>query len=298
MRVSDAGRVSVGSVELAYETIGDRDHPPVILVMGLGGQLHYWPDGFCAELSGRRLQVVRFDNRDVGLSTHLTGADPAGAATSSGALTTVYTLSDLAADVVGLIAALGHQSAHLAGISLGGMIVQQAAIEHPDRVRSLVSIASTTGNPAVGAARPEALAALFTPPRAATREAIRDHALELARVIGSPGFELDEEWLAERAARAFDRCYDPAGVMRQAAAVAAATDRTGRLRGLRVPALVVHGTDDPLVALSGGVATAEAIPGAELLTIDGMGHDLPRGTWQAIADAIERTVRRGEADPG
>ena len=286
-------RATVGEVELAYETLGREGDPPVLLVMGLGGQMHYWPDGFCRALTDRGLYVVRYDNRDVGLSTHLAGAGPVDlqALASGGDTAAPYGLEDLAADAVGLVGALGLQSAHLVGISLGGMIVQLAAIEHPARVRSLVSIASTTGDPSVGAPKPEALAALFTPP-GTTREEVADHAVALARVIGSPGFVLDEPWLRWRAARAFDRGYDPDGVSRQAAAAFTASDRTARLGQVSVPALVVHGSADPLVDLSGGRATAAAIPNAELLVIDGLGHDLPPGIWAAIADAIAATVRR------
>lgn len=294
--MDDVERAQVGDIELAYETLGRREDPPVLLVMGLGGHLHFWPDGFCSELTERDLFVVRYDNRDVGLSTHLSDAGPADiAAMFAGGATgpPAYTLSDLAADAVGLIEALGLESAHLVGVSLGGMIVQQAAIEHPERVRSLVSMSSTTGDPAVGAARQEAMAALFTPP-GPTREEMGEHAVSLTAVIGSQGLPRDEAWLRERGLRTFDRGYDRDGISRQAAAVVSATDRTQRLGALAVPALVVHGSDDPLVDLSGGAATADAIPGAELLVIDGMGHDLPPGAWAPVADAIARTVQSAE----
>jgi pimeloyl-ACP methyl ester carboxylesterase len=290
-------RAQVGDIELAYETLGDASDPPLVLVMGLGAQLHYWPDPFCRELADRGLFVVRFDNRDVGHSTHLEEAGPVDLASVSPGTSLPYTMSDMAADVVGLIRALGLRSAHLVGMSLGGMIVQLTAIEHPERVRSLVSIASTTGGPDVGQSRPEALAALFTPPPELTREAIGDHAVRLSRLIGSTGFPLDERWLRERAQRSFDRRYDPEGVSRQAATVGAAGDRTSRLAQLRIPALVIHGRADPLVDVSGGIATARAIPGAELLVIEGMGHDLPPGAWTQIVEGIERTVRRAEVRP-
>jgi pimeloyl-ACP methyl ester carboxylesterase len=291
-RPSVEGRAAVGEIELAYECFGEETMPPLILVMGLGGQLHYWHEEFRATLAGRGLFVVRFDNRDVGLSTHLTGlADLASLGAGAPA---PYGLEEMAADLAGLIVALGFDSAHLAGISLGGMIVQVAAIEHPEKVRSLVSIASTTGDPSVGAARPEALAALFTPPVSATREGLCEHAAELARAIGSPAFELDEPWLRERAGQAFDRSYDPGGVARHAAAASVATDRTESLRQLSLPALVIHGSEDPLVDVSGGIATAAAIPSAELMIVDGLAHDLPREVWPRVADAIARTVNRGE----
>jgi pimeloyl-ACP methyl ester carboxylesterase len=293
-----ATRAVVGDVELAYETLGREGDPPVLLVMGLGGQMHYWPDDFCHALTDRGLYVVRYDNRDVGLSTRLTGAGPATLeAIMAGGGSAPYGLEELAADAVGLVAALGLESAHLVGISLGGMIVQLAAIAHPERVRSLVSIASTTGDRSVGAPKPEALAALFAPP-GTTRDEVAEQAVALSRVIGSPGFERDDEWLRWRAGRAFDRGLDPDGVSRQAAAAFTAVDRTEGLRAVRVPALVVHGSADPLVGVSGGEATAAAIPDAELLVIDGMGHDLPPGVWSRLADAIAATVRRADSKRG
>lgn len=282
-------RTSVGGVEIVYEVMGEPSAPPIFLVMGLGAQLHYWPDGLCRELTDRNLCVVRFDNRDAGLSTHFSSAgvwEPGSSA--------AYTLNDMASDTAGLIETLGFPSAHLIGISLGGMIAQLTAIEHPRRVRSLTSISSTTGNPRVGAAKPEALEALFSPPKAPAREAVSEHAVALSAVIGSPGFARDEEWLRWRSGHAFDRCYDPAAASRQAGAVFTATDRTPQLRKLRIPALVIHGSADPLVDVSGGIATAEAIPGAELVVIEGMGHDLPPATWGTIADAVEQVVRRAE----
>ena len=289
---NSVGRAAVGDIELAYEWFGESSDPPVILVMGLGGQLHYWHEEFCGALTERGMFVVRYDHRDVGLSTHL--AEEVDPASLGGGGSVPYGLEDLAADLVGLIGELGFDSAHLVGISLGGMIVQVAAIEHADCVRSLVSIASTTGDPTVGAARPEALAALFTPPPEVTRAAICEHAARLASVIGSQGFDLDEQWLRERAGRAFDRAYDPGGVVRHAAAAAVASDRTKRLGSVTVPALVVHGSEDPLVDVSGGIATARAIPGSELMVIDGLAHDLPQGVWPQVADGVARTVRRGE----
>ena len=288
-------RARVGDVELVYETLGRPQDPPVLLVMGLGAQLHYWPDGLCEALTERGLFVIRFDNRDVGESTHLSdrGAPDVPALMAGTAGAPPYALTDMAADAIGLLDALGLDSAHLVGISLGGMIVQLAAIEHPERVRSLVSIASTTGDRAVGGATQEALAALFAPP-GTTREEVSERAVVVSRVIGSPGFTRDEAWLRERSGRAFDRGHDPDGVSRQTAAVLTAEDRTERLRSVRVPALVVHGADDPLVDVSGGRATADALPEAELVVIEGMGHDLPPGVWPRLADAIAATVRRAE----
>jgi pimeloyl-ACP methyl ester carboxylesterase len=205
-----------------------------------------------------------------------------------------YTLSDMARDAAGLLDALGLESAHVVGASMGGMIAQTLAIEHPDRVRTLTSIMSTTGDASVGGASQEALGALLAPPARGRAEAI-ERTVSTYRVIGSPAYELDEPALRERAGRSFDRAYDPAGVARQLLAVLGSGDRTPRLRELRLPVLVIHGADDPLVRVSGGRATAAAIPGAELVELDGMGHDLPRALWPLITDRIVAMVERDES---
>lgn len=285
-------RLRAGDVEIAYQTLGDPGNPAVVLVMGLGTQLHYWPDGFCGELVDRGLHVIRFDNRDSGLSTHLDAAGPVDLPSLTPHTPLPYGLGDMAADVTGLIDGLRLGGAHLVGMSMGGMVSQAAALALPQRIRSLVSIASTTGDPRVGQPTPAALEALFAAPAQPTREAVGDNAVRVARVIGSPGFALDERWVRWRAQVAFDRCYDPAGVTRQAAAVVTAPDRTAGLGGLGVPSLVVHGSADPLIDISGGRATAAAIPGCELMVIDGMGHDLPRDVWAQVADGVARTVDR------
>jgi pimeloyl-ACP methyl ester carboxylesterase len=284
-----------GGIDIAYERFGDPHAPPVLLVMGLGTQMLGWPDDFCAELVTRGLQVIRFDNRDVGLSTHLYNAPaPDLAAVMAGDLSSVsYTLSDMAGDAAALVEGLGLDSAHVVGASLGGMIAQTLAIEHPDRVRSLTSIMSTTGDDRVGEATQEAIQALLSPPATTRQEAI-DRTISVFRVIGSPGFELNQRDLRERAAVSFDRANDPVGVARQLVAIRASGDRTSALRSLAVPTLVIHGGDDPLVDVSGGRATAEAIPDAELVVFDGMGHDLPRALWPAITTRISELVRRAE----
>jgi pimeloyl-ACP methyl ester carboxylesterase len=242
------------------------------------------------------LHVIRFDNRDVGLSTHLNHAPaPDVMAAFSGDISAAsYTLSTMAEDTVGLLDALELDSAHIVGASMGGMIAQTVAIEHPDRVRSLTSIMSTTGDDAVGQATQEALAALLAPAARTRQEAI-DRTISIFRVIGSPGFELDEADLRERAGLAYDRANDPDGVARQLVAIIASGDRTPRLRSVDVPTLVIHGADDPLVAASGGKATADAIPGADVVILDGMGHDLPRSLWPQITTRIAELVRRAEA---
>jgi pimeloyl-ACP methyl ester carboxylesterase len=290
-------RVEVGTgIELAYESFGDPARPLVLLIMGLGTQMLAWNDDFCAGLAAQGLFVVRFDNRDVGLSTHLHDApNPDVGATFAGDRSTVtYTLSDMAADTIGLIDALGRDRAHLVGASMGGMIAQTVAIEHPERVASLTSIMSTTGDRRVGNATQAAIGVLMAPP-AHTREAVIERALAGFRVIGSPGFPLDEEGMRDRAGRAFDRAHDPLGVGRQFVAILASPDRTPALRALRTPTLVIHGREDPLVGLSGGEATAAAIPGAELLVLNGMGHDLPRALWPRIIEPIAALVERAEA---
>src|SRR4051794_33755227 len=293
IRRADVG----GGIELAYERFGDPAGPPLLLVMGLATQMLGWPDEFCAGLAARGLSVVRFDNRDIGLSTHLHDAPPPdlAAATLGDASSASYTLSDMARDAAGLLDALELQSAHVVGASMGGMIAQTLAIEHPERVRTLTSIMSTTGDPSVGGATEAALGALLAPPARTRAEAI-ERTVATYRVIGSPAYELDEAALRERAGRAFDRAYDAAGVARQLLAILASGDRTPRLRELRVPTLVIHGADDPLVAVSGGRATAAAIPGAEPLEVDGMGHDLPRALWPSITDRIVAVVERDEGD--
>jgi pimeloyl-ACP methyl ester carboxylesterase len=201
----------------------------------------------------------------------------------------------MARDTVGLLDALELDSAHILGASMGGTIAQTMAIEHPERVRTLTSVMSTTGDPAVGQPTEEALGALLAP-RPKDREGAIERVVANYRVIGSPGYELDEPALRERAGKAFDRANDPAGVLRQLAAVWASGDRTPKLRELRVPTLVLHGREDPLATLSGGTATAEAIPGSELVVFDGMGHDLPRPLWPDITGAIAALVARGEAE--
>jgi pimeloyl-ACP methyl ester carboxylesterase len=289
-------RAPVGDVELAYQTFGSPEHPPLLLVMGLGTQMLGWPDEFCERLADRGYFVIRFDNRDIGLSTHFHEAGtPDLMAAFAGRGSAPYTLSDMAADAAGLLEALGIERAHVVGASMGGMIAQTLAIEHPDRVRSLTSIMSTTGDRAVGAATEAATAVLLAPP-ATTREEAMNRAVSTYRVIGSPGYELDEAALRERAGEAFARAHDPAGVARQLAAILTTADRTPRLRDLRAPTLVIHGAEDPLVHVSGGRATAEAIPDAELVVLDGMGHDLPRGLWPEIVERITAHAAKADAE--
>lgn len=285
----------VGDVELAYETFGSPEDTPLLLVMGLATQMIGWPDEFCRMLADRGLYVIRFDNRDIGLSTHLdaAGAPDVLAVMGGDHSRVAYRLPDMAEDTAGLLDALGLGSAHVVGASMGGMIAQALAIAHPEKVRSLTSIMSTTGDPAVGAPAEAALGVLLAPP-ATDRESAVQRAVDTYRVIGSPGFEFDESGLRERAGLSFDRAYNPAGVARQLAAILASPDRTADLARVAVPTLVVHGAQDALVNVSGGRATAAAIPGAELVVVEGMGHDLPREVWPQLVDRITGLVDRVE----
>ena len=262
----------------------------------IAAQSIHWPDAFCHTLVDRGLQVIRFDNRDAGLSTHLTDAPPSDLpAALAGDLSSVsYTLSDMAADAVGLLDVLGFEKAQVVGASMGGAIAQTMALDCPDRVRSLSSMMSRTGNMSVGQPSPDALREMFTGPRAVTRDEVIQQTLRAVRAVGSPGYPSDEKEVTARADRAYDRGYNPIGVARQAIASVASGDRTERLRHLEVPTLVIHGLADRMCDVSGGRATAEAIPGAELVLIEGMGHNLPPGLRCQLAERIAEFVWRAE----
>ncbi|MEV5507185.1 alpha/beta fold hydrolase [Streptomyces orinoci] len=295
MSEEKALNVGPSGIEMAYERFGDPAAPPVLLIMGGGAPMINWPEGFCAQLAGHRLQVIRFDNRDSGRSSHFpdTPEPDLPAALAGDFSSAPYTLSDMAADTVGLLDVLGLDSAHLVGASLGGMIAQTIALEHPDRVRSLTSMMASTGDLGVGRPDFAALAGLGAPP--ADRQGYIDWQVRAFRVTGSPGFPPDEAALAERAGRVYDRGYDLKGMLRQSVAAVASGDRTARLRALDVPALVIHGADDRVCDVSGGRATAAAIPGAELVVIDGLGHSLPRELWPRLSSLIAALAQRGEA---
>jgi pimeloyl-ACP methyl ester carboxylesterase len=297
VRALDEQFAQVGDVELCYETFGDPSGRPLLLVMGLATQMVGWHEDFCAELVDRGFHVIRYDNRDVGRSTSFDGRRPPKVAEliTRRPRDPAYTLSDMAADGAGLLEHLGIESAHVAGASMGGMIAQTMAAEHPARVRSLVSIMSTTGRAWVGRPALRVYPVLLS--RAGGgREAYVERAERVFRLVGSPGFPVDVERLREVAGVSYDRGVTAAGVGRQMAAILASGDRTAVLRRIRVPTLVVHGTADRLVGPSGGRATARAIPGAQLTTIDGMGHDLPRGVWPRLLDGIEQTADRADGD--
>ncbi|HVG63448.1 MAG TPA: alpha/beta hydrolase [Hyalangium sp.] len=292
-----ATHVGPSHLDIAYQQHGDPEHPTVLLVMGIAAQLVNWPLGFLQALVQHGLHVVCFDNRDSGRSTHLRDAPPADLpGVLKGDLSSAsYTLSDMAADAVGLLDVLKVDSAHVVGASMGGGIAQTIAIEHPKRVRSFTSMMFTTGDMAVGQPHPATMKSVFGGPPVHTREEFIARAVRSAGIIGSPAFPTDPAEVAERAGLAYDRDFDEAAVARQAVATVASGDRTPRLRALDVPALVLHGLADTLVDPSGARATAAAIPGAELVLIEGMGHDLPPGLWERIAGHIAAVVRRGEA---
>lgn len=280
---------------LAYETFGEEFDRPVLLIMGLGTQMIFWDDGLCEALAATGLYLIRFDNRDVGLSTHLDDAPvPDLQALMGGDVSgAVYTLDDMADDAVALLDSLGLDSAHLVGVSMGGMIAQTLAILHPVRARSLVSIMSTTGDSSVGQPTEEAMDALLSPMPSSREEAI-ERAVRTWRVIRSPGFDWDEDRVRRLAAVAYDRAFDPSGFARQLAAIFASGDRTTQLGTVDLPTVVVHGDADILVTPSGGEATAAAVPGAELVMIEGMGHDMPEAIWGRLVEVIGETAERGE----
>jgi pimeloyl-ACP methyl ester carboxylesterase len=285
-------RVQSNGLELEYDTAGDPADPALVLVMGLGAQLIGWDDGLRDLFAAQGFHVVRFDNRDIGLSTSLDHLPlPDLAAISGGDRSSApYLLADMAQDTLGLLDALGIERAHVVGASMGGMIAQELAIAHPERLLSLCSIMSTTGDRSVGQATPEALAGFGQPP--GTREVIVERGVENSRLMSGPFFPFDELEARAKYEAAYDRSYQPLGSLRQTAAVLASPDRTEGLRAVRVPTLVIHGSADPLVYRSGGEATAAAVPDAELLIIEGLGHRLSPQAWPTIVEAVVRNAKR------
>ncbi|MBD0281509.1 MAG: alpha/beta fold hydrolase [Thermoleophilaceae bacterium] len=285
----------VGELEIAYQTLGDADDPPLVLVMGLGSQLIHWDLEFCEQLAKRGFRVIRFDNRDAGRSTKIKAPVPNLVRAMAGLpIKAPYLLDDMAGDAFGVLDHLGIERAHVVGVSMGGMIAQTMAIRRPERVLSLASVMSTTGERRVGRPKLRLWGVLFRrAPR--DRQQYIEYFVRVFRMVGSPGFPVDEDRLRELAAATYDRGHHPAGTGRQLAAIMASGDRTSQLRRLTVPTVVIHGTDDPLVPFRGGVATARAIPNAEFVAIPGMGHDLPREVWPRIIDAVVAGAERAAA---
>jgi pimeloyl-ACP methyl ester carboxylesterase len=273
-------------ITLCYETFGEDSAPPMLLIMGLGTQMVGWPDEFCRQLADRGLYVVRFDNRDAGRSTQIRGRPPSLWQLARRRIDPVlYTLSDMAEDAQGLLSELRLEPAHVVGASMGGMIAQTLTAEHPGSVRSLVSIMANTGSRWSGNPSLAIYRYLMTrPPQ--DRESYIKRTTTVFGAIGSKGLPQDTEIFREIAARSYDRGYNPAASGRQLGAILASGDRTKQLRSITAPTLVIHGSKDPMVSRSGGVATAKAIPRARMITIQGMGHDLPSAAWPQLLDAI------------
>ncbi len=267
-------RSKANGVEIEYETFGDPAGETILLINGLGSQMTRWPAAFCEKLVAEGYHVVRMDNRDVGLSTWLKDGD-------------AYRVEDMAADAVGVLDTLGVEAAHVAGVSMGGMISQLVAADHPRRVRSLTSIMSTTGNPKIPGPTREATAVLMAPPPKSKEEYFVRFG-QTWKVLRNGSFPEDEALDPERARRTFERGLNPEGVGRQLRAILASGSRKERLRSVKAPTLVIHGTIDPLVHPEGGKDTAVSIPGAKLLMIEGMGHALPIPMWPEIIDAIDK----------
>jgi pimeloyl-ACP methyl ester carboxylesterase len=283
----------VNGIEVAYQEMGDSDGEPLLLVMGLATQMLGWDEEFCAMLAERGFRVVRFDNRDIGRSTKI---DSAGVPKRTDMLlgrrrTAAYQLRDMAADTTGLMDHLGIESAHLVGASMGGMIAQTVAIRYPQRVRSLVSMMSSTGNRWLGIPTWKAFGTLFTRPGPG-REAAIERTIKTFRAIGSPGYPMDEERFRELAGASYDRSHGRAGIARQLHAITASGDRTAALERLRLPATVLHGSSDPLIRPVAARATARAIRDSRLRIFDGMGHDLPSQLWPDFVTEITATAQR------
>ena len=293
--LSDERLARANGIELAYQEIGEADGEPLILIMGLAVQMLGWEEGLCAMLAERGFRVVRFDNRDIGHSTILREAGmPSRYDMFSGRrASAAYTLSDMADDTFGLMDHLGMDAANLVGVSMGGMIGQTMAIRRPERVRSLVSIMSTTGNRRVGSPTVKAWGVLLGRyPK--SREEYSARVRRTLSVLGSPKYPMDEERAVALAEAMYDRGHNTAGIIRQIHAIAASGDRTAELRKLRVPTTVLHGSADPLARVAAGRATAAAIPGARLRVFEGMGHDLPEELWPDFVEEIAATAARAE----
>jgi pimeloyl-ACP methyl ester carboxylesterase len=288
--------VRANGIDIEYDEFGNASDPALLLIMGFTAQMTAWDEEFCRMLSAEGFRVIRFDNRDCGLTTKFEGGpDPDIAAAMSGdASSAAYAIEDMADDAAGLLDALGIAKAHIVGASMGGFIAQTVAIRHPDKTLSLCSIMSSTGDRTVGEPTPDAMSALLQPVPTSREEAI-ERGLGVSKIIGSPGYPTPEDKIRARSGRAYDRQFYPAGNARQLVAIMAQQDRTEALGSVKVPSLVIHGGSDPLVQPSGGEATAKAIPGAELLIIEGMGHDLPEQIWPEVVDAIVANARKAGA---
>jgi pimeloyl-ACP methyl ester carboxylesterase len=287
-------RIKANGIEIEYETFGKKGNPALLLIMGLGAQLTLWPESLCEDLASRGFFVVRYDNRDVGLSTDF---DKWGVPNIMDAfmklmkgekVATPYLLDDLANDAIGLLDALDIDRAHMVGASMGGMIAQIVAAKFPQRTRSLVSIMSTSGRRGLPTGKPEAVAMLSAQPAGPAREQLIAHAIKLRTVIGSPGFPADAAELRALVERNIDRRYYPAGAARQYLAVLASGDRVELLKTVKVPTLVLHGADDPLLPVDGGRDVASLVPGARIETFPGWGHDIPKEMVPKLVESLSK----------
>jgi pimeloyl-ACP methyl ester carboxylesterase len=291
--------VTANGIQIEYDTFGESSSPPLLLIMGLGMQMIAWDEDFCNKFVERGLYVIRFDNRDIGLSTKFEEAgvpDIMAAVTASmqgQEVQAPYNLDDMADDAIGLLDGLGIEKAHICGASMGAAITQTIGYRHPSRVLSLIPIMGPTGDPELPQAKPEAVERLITP-APEDREAYIEHSLKTTKIIWG-SLNLDEEYSRQRAARAYDRSFYPQGVARQLVATLAHGNRTPHLPSITAPTLVIHGVEDPLVLVEHGKATSEAIPGAEMLLIDKMGHSLPKEAWPQIVDAIVEHTKKATA---
>lgn len=286
-------QVHANSIDIEYESFGASSDPTILLIMGLGMQLIAWPEPFCTEIASRGFRVIRYDNRDTGFSTKFEGRKPPSMLSMfvRGALRmpfrVPYTLTDMAEDAVGLLDAIGVEAAHVVGASMGGMIAHNLAAKHPGRVRTLTSVMSTSGHRSLPGADPLVSRHLIhARPSGSDREAVIAHNMRTIELIGSPAYPVAEEKRREMASMSYDRCFYPQGFTRHVAAIMQDGDRRNRLQMIKAPTLVIHGREDPLVPLAGGIDTAEHIPGAELEIIDGMGHNFPIELWPKIIDLI------------
>jgi pimeloyl-ACP methyl ester carboxylesterase len=292
--------IFANGIQIEYETFGEPSSPPLLLIAGIGGQMIGWDEELCKEWARKGLYVIRFDNRDVGLSTKM---EKSGVPDLKAAMTAIangekviapYTLADMADDAVGLLDELKIDKAHICGISMGGAITQTISFKHPSRVRSMTQVYATTGNPQLPQPKPEIMKLLLTQPPE-EREAYVDYQLKLYKTIAGHGFSFDEIWHRNLAGRSYDRAFYGSGKARQFMATLAQGNRKPFLPSITAAALVIHGADDPLVPVSGGRDSAEAIPGAELMIIEGMGHDMPHGSaWPLIVKKVAAHVRKAD----
>ncbi len=292
--------VAANGIQIEYETFGDSSGRPLLLIVGLGAQMIHWDDDLCKDLARLGHYVIRFDNRDAGLSTKFKEAgvpnlpDIFGKLLRGEKVVAPYTLDDMADDAVALLDFLKIPGAHICGMSMGGMIAQTIAIRHRARILSLISIYSTTGNPKIPQAKPEIIGLLTARPPS-ERQAFIEHMLGVFKAMYGPGFPLDEVWTRKTVGKSYDRCYCPEGTGRQLVAILTHANRAPALSSLKVPALVIHGTSDPVVSVEGGKDTAMSIPGAQLILIEGMGHDLPHGgAWPRIVEAITEHTQKAQ----